>query len=159
MSYHGILCIWWKLHRCTNPVHIWATNSDITMPKNFLAPSRHSANHHYNDIIMGMMASQITSLMIVYSTIYSGTDQREHQSSMSLAFVRGIHRWPVNSLHKGPVTQKMFPFVDIIMHKVKHSFPKCRKICFQWSDAWIWNVQQILTTYHSAIWVKRLVYQ
>ena len=61
------------------------------------------------------MASQITSLTIVYSTVYSGADQRKHQSSASLSFVRGIHRWPVNSPHKGPVTQKMFPFDDVIM--------------------------------------------
>ena len=44
-------------------------------------------------------------------------DQRKHQSSASLAFVRGIHRWPVNSPHKRPVTRKMFPFDDIIMEK------------------------------------------
>ena len=56
---------------------------------------------HYNDIIMGSMASQITSLTIVYSAVYSGADQRKHQSSASLAFVRGIHRWPVNSRTKG----------------------------------------------------------
>ena len=62
---------------------------------------------------MGAMASQITSLTIVYSTVYSGTDQRKHQSSAALAFVRGIHRWPVNSQHKGPVTPKMFPFDDV----------------------------------------------
>ena len=48
------------------------------------------------------MASQITSLTSVYSTVYSGTDQRKHQSSASLAFLRGIHRWPANSPHKGP---------------------------------------------------------
>ena len=52
---------------------------------------------HYNDVIMGAIASQITSLMIVYSTVYSGADQRKHQSSASLAFVRGIHRRSVNS--------------------------------------------------------------
>ena len=57
---------------------------------------------HYNDVIMSTMASQITSLTIVYSTIYSGADQRKYQSSASLAFVRGIHRSPVNSPHKGP---------------------------------------------------------
>ena len=44
-----------------------------------------------------------------------GADQRKHQSSVSLAFVRGIHWWPVNSPHKWPVTQKMFPFDDVIM--------------------------------------------
>ena len=88
------------------------------------------------DVIMGAMPSQITSLTIVYSTVYSGADQRKHQingwvkhggggcqdldqrkhqSSASLTFVRGIHRWPVNSPHKGPVTRKMFPFDDVIM--------------------------------------------
>ena len=70
---------------------------------------------HYNDVIMSTIASQITSLTTVYSTVYSGIDQRKHQSSASLAFVRGIHRGPVNSPHKGPVTRKMFPFDDVIM--------------------------------------------
>ena len=51
-----------------------------------------SVFNHYNDVIMGAMTSQITSLPIVYSTIYSGTDQTKYQSSASLAFVRGIHR-------------------------------------------------------------------
>ena len=72
---------------------------------------------------MGAMASQITSLTIVYSTVYSGADQRKHQSSASLAFVQGIHRWPVTSPHKGPVTQKMFQFDDVIMDVVvKYNF-------------------------------------
>ena len=62
---------------------------------------------HYNDVIMSTMTSQITSLTIVYSTVYPGVDQRKLQSSASLAFVRGIHRWPVNSPHKGTVTRKM----------------------------------------------------
>ena len=70
---------------------------------------------HYNDVIMGSMASQITSLTIVYSTVYSDADQRKQKSSASLAFVRGIHRWPVNSPHKGPVTRKMWTFDDVIM--------------------------------------------
>ena len=70
---------------------------------------------HHSDVVMGTVASQITSLTIVYSTVYSGADQRKHQSSASLAFVRGIHRGPVNSPHKWPVTRKMFPFDDVIM--------------------------------------------
>ena len=72
-------------------------------------------NDHYSDVTIGTMASQITSLTIVYSTVYSGADQRKHQSSASLAFLRGIHRWPVNSPHKWPVTRKMFPFDDVVM--------------------------------------------
>ena len=55
---------------------------------------------HYGDVIMGAIASQITSLTIVNSTVYSDADQRKHQSFTSLAFVRGIHRGPVNSPHK-----------------------------------------------------------
>ena len=70
---------------------------------------------HYGDVIMSVMGSQITSLTIVYSTVYSGADQRKYQSSTSLAFMRGIHRWLMNSPHKGPVTRKMFPFDDVIM--------------------------------------------
>ena len=64
---------------------------------------------------MDTMASQFTSPTIVNSTVYSGADQRKHQSSASLAFVRRIHRWPVNSSHKWPVTRKMFPFDDVII--------------------------------------------
>ena len=64
---------------------------------------------------MGSMASQVTSLTIVYLAVYSGADQRKHLSSDSLAFVKGIHRGPVNSPHKGPVKQKFFPFDDVIM--------------------------------------------
>ena len=70
---------------------------------------------------MGGVASQITSIAIDYSTVYSALDQRKHQSSASLAFVRGIHRWPVNSPHKGLVTRKMFPFDDVIMIEDAHS--------------------------------------
>ena len=72
-------------------------------------------HHHYSDVIMTTMASQITSLTIVYWIVYSDTDQRKHQSSATLAFVWGIHRWPVNSPHKRPVKRKMFPFDDVIM--------------------------------------------
>ena len=66
-------------------------------------------------VIMSAMASRITSLTIVYSAVYSGAGKRKHQSSASMAFARGIHRWPVNFPHKGPVTRKIFPFDDVIM--------------------------------------------
>ena len=65
---------------------------------------------HNSDVIMGAIASQIIS-----STVCSGADQRKHQSSVSLAFVWGIHRSPVNSPHKWPVTNKMFQFDDVAM--------------------------------------------
>ena len=77
----------------------------------------HVLTYHYNDVIRSAMASQLTSLKTVYSTVYSSSGLRKHQSSGSLAFVMGIHRWPVNSPHNGPVTRKMFPFDDVIMIK------------------------------------------
>ena len=71
--------------------------------------------HHCPDDMISTMASQIIDVTSVYSTVCSGADQGKYQSSASLAFVRGIHQWPVNSPHKGPVTQKMFPFDDVII--------------------------------------------
>ena len=71
--------------------------------------------NHYNDVIKSAMASQITGVSNVYLTVCSDADQRKHKSTASLAFVRGINRWPVNSPHKGPVTRKMFPLDDVIM--------------------------------------------
>ena len=70
---------------------------------------------HYSDVIMSTVASQITGVSMICPTVSSGADQRKHQSSASLSFVVGIHRWPLNSPHKGPVTQKTFPFDDVIM--------------------------------------------
>ena len=71
---------------------------------------------HYNAVIMGAMVSQITSLTIVYSTIYSRCWSKKTSKLRVPGFVRRIHRSPVNSPHKGPVTQKMFPFDDVIMY-------------------------------------------
>ena len=76
---------------------------------------------HYTDIIMGAIASQITSPTIVYSTVYSNADQRKHQSSASLTFVWEIYREPVNSPHKWPVTRKMVDF--LIGHYTYRIFP------------------------------------
>ena len=89
---------------------------------------------HYNDVIMDAVASQITSLTIVYLTVYSGADQRKFQSSASLAFVRGIHRWPVNFPHKRPVTRKRFPFDDVIMNTfIRSTLQLCSRylLCLQ----------------------------
>ena len=97
-------------------------------------PTEISAEAHYSDVIRGSIAFQITSLRIVYSIVYSGADQRKHQSFASLAFVRGIHRRQVNSPHKGPATRKMFPFDDVIMLQLKlcalpcYTYTQCRNI-------------------------------
>ena len=67
---------------------------------------------HYSDVIMNTKASQITSLAIVYSIVYSGADQRKPSK---LRVTGGIHQRPVKSPHKGPVKRKIFPFDDVIM--------------------------------------------
>ena len=68
----------------------------------------HSRVSHYGDVVMATVASQITSLNIVYSTVYSGADQRKHQSSASLAFVWGIHRYRWIPRTKGQLRGKCF---------------------------------------------------
>ena len=70
---------------------------------------------HYSDVIISAMVSQVTGISIVSSTVGSDGDQRKYQSSMSLAFVRGIHQESMNSPHKRPVTRKRFPYDDVIM--------------------------------------------
>ena len=103
---------------------------------------------HYSDVIMSAMASQITSLMTVYWTVYSGADWRKHQSSVLLAFVRWIHRWPVNSPHKGPVTRKMFPFDDVIMERRVRITYHLRSP----DDCAVAPVCMV-TTFHSPMWL------
>ena len=98
---------------------------------------------------MGAIASEITSLTIVYSIVYSDADQRKHQSSASLAFVWGIHQGPVNFPHKWPVTRKTFPFDDVIMCieiigiHTNVILQKMRKICLK-------NESQILKLFMQA---------
>ena len=77
--------------------------------------AHHVITVHYKDVIMSAMSPQFTSVSIIYQTICSGAGQRKHQSFASLAFVRGIHRWPMDSPHKGPVTRKNVLFDDAII--------------------------------------------
>ena len=99
----------------------------------------------YSDVMMGAMASQITGVSMVYSNVCSGADQRKHQSYTSLAFVRGIHRWPVNSPHKGPVTRKMFPLDDVlIFDHFTSRRPYVTMICTFWCIHAPWNVLNYL---------------
>ena len=97
-------------------VSSWKSNLSSVQKKTmwFAEPLCRPLIAHYNDVIIGAIASQIISLTIVYATVYSDADKK-YQSSASLAFVRGISRRPVNSPHKWPVTRKMFPFDDVII--------------------------------------------
>ena len=75
---------------------------------------------YYSDAIMNALAALINGVPIVYTTVCSGADDRKHQSSASLAFVWGIHWWPVNSSHKRWVTQKRFLSDNVIMAWWRH---------------------------------------
>ena len=110
---------------------------------------------------MGAIASQITSLTIVYSIVYSDADQRKHKSAAPLAFVWGIHRGLVNFPHKWPVTRKMFPFDDVIMTRpwmtmiIARIFIKCErpwavpklKICRLFMHIIAWDRTDILNIF------------
>ena len=112
---------------------------------------------HYRDVIISTMASQITSLPIVYLTVYSGGEQRKHQSSASLAFVRGIHWWPVNSSHKGPITRKMFPFDDVIVdlvipeYSVSATVLQLLLVFVNYVSIWKFNWQIVHSTFGARI--------
>ena len=107
-----------KEHRMVNAIFIIVFMIKMGKLSNATGQRIHSVLDfvgHYCDAMMGTVASQVTSLTIVYTTVYSDADQSKHQSSASLAFVWGVHRGPVNSPHKWPVMRKMFPFDDVIM--------------------------------------------
>ena len=110
---------------------------------------------------MGAIASQITRVTSVYSTVYSDADQRKHQISVSLIFVRGIHRWPVNSPHKWPVSRKMLPFDHVIMVQPnvsneitwismpEHRTPQIQSYWLWWStDSPMPNIIWYISLYH-----------
>ena len=108
-----ILCIFtshWRDHYALSNM-----DTDTSTVRKYTYVQINTNWSHNDDVIMAAIASQITSPMIVYSTVYSDADHRKYQSSASLAFVRGIHRRPVNSPQKCPVTRKMFPFHDLII--------------------------------------------
>ena len=96
---------------------------------------------------MGTMASQITSRLFTPSFIQVQI-KKKHQSSASLACVWGIHLWPVNSPHKGPLTRKMFPINDVIMCQSMQCSTnppswclRWVKLCFRWVKIFktFWN--------------------
>ena len=129
LNYWDPLNLIWYATFCANnreyfdcpPNLFWGMHNALTLIAYFVFKTKASiympwcTGNHYDDVTMSGMASQITSLTIVYSTVYPGADQRKHQSPASLAFVWGIHRGPVNSPHKWPVTPKLFPFDDVLM--------------------------------------------
>ena len=78
------------------------------------------STYHYDDVIMTRLASQITSLTVVYSIVYSGVNQRKLQSSASLAFVREIHRGLTRT--NGQLRGKCF-------HLMTSSYRSCWQHC------------------------------
>ena len=119
-SFHGIsiLLSAWKLHAVLICFVFFVVIASIRGSDRFalwdkyvvvIKPLRwHWMVWHYTDVIMTTMASQITSLTVVYSTVYSDADQRKHQSSASLAFVWGIHRDRWIPRTKGQLRGKCF---------------------------------------------------
>ena len=97
-----------SLYLCDSDVSILASSTKKSWHQNTFCM-------YYSDVIMSAIASQIIDVSIVCSTVCSGADQRKHQSSVSLAFVRGIHRWPGDPPHERSITQEMFLCDDALM--------------------------------------------
>ena len=134
---------WYNILECLQHLSVWRTTTSSVSAGLSQACSyidvilKLYASNHYNDVIMTAKGSQITSLMTVYSTVYSDADKRKHQSSVSLAFGRGIHRWPVNSPHKGPVTRKCFHLmtsswytVIVCVYRASHELCIRSELCY-----------------------------
>ena len=171
LSYSFWTCCWF-------PGDMWRHDSRVTMMFRSALTTRplcHGGHRfgqhcacrcHYNDVIMSVMASQITGVSIVYLNVSSGADQREHQSSASLVFVNGFVRSPVNSPHKGPVTREMFPFDDVIMICCRPSAPRGKitkldrfssnNVCHQWFKIrfFFWSGIHFPNTYFNLIMDK-----
>ena len=92
---HGVFYIWWTSSG------YWVIKAHMSVSAGYEAiVALREYTWHDNDVIMSAMASLITGVLIVYSTVFFKAQMNEkHQSSASLAFVRGIHRWPVNTPH------------------------------------------------------------
>ena len=108
--------------------------------------ARDITDNHCNDVIMSAMVSQITSVSIVDLTVFSGADQRKHQSFASLALCAGNSALTGKLPHKGPVTQKMFPFDDVIM---KTTLDQLMAWCRQVTNPLL---EPMLTQIYIAIW-------
>ena len=102
---------------------------------------------HNRYVIMSTLA-QITGVWIVCPTVCSSRSKKtlNDQCSASLAFVRGIHRWPVDSPHKEPVTRKMFPFDDVIMMNVKYRSEICCVTGKHWRNVLPWSPRAVKLT-------------
>ena len=132
----------WILVMCAKyyPLQYCNTWYTIWYPGALFVSCIHGFPTHYCDVIMGAIAYQITSLTIVYSTVYSDANQRKHQSSASLAFVWGIHRGPGSSRTNGLLRGNCFHFMaspcvsqcySQVSFAVYH-FPRDVHWCWDW---------------------------
>ena len=102
---------------------------------------------------MGTMASQITSLTTVYSTVYSEANQRKHQSSASLAFVRGIHRWIPRT--QGQLRGKCFPLMTSSLSRLSNHAEGC--VMFAMSSRWS-STRDVMSTRPSHLNINSINY-
>ena len=134
-----LLCVFWR--------QMTALQQVLWVPQDFV-------RSHYDDVIMTTMASQITSLMVVYSTVYSDADQRKHQSSASLAFVWGIHRDRWFPRTKGQLRGKCFHLMTSSCHRSFWTMSSDQHIWYQITTCHRKSRRKYvkLCSYHLAYW-------
>ena len=147
--------------------HSWGTHimskckttvqNSKTQLKSQLSPTYSNMAYplHYIDVIMTTIASQITSLTVVYSTVYSDADQRRHQSSASLAFVWGIHRDRWIPRTKGQLRRNCFHLMTSSWEVVR--FRLVYPCCMSKRIAWIVVIMSILDKEYGSRYVGCVV--
>ena len=127
------MCSWYHVntHKCWN-TFICAITQQLTSLSSLFIWAMHPRimMGHYSEVIVSAVSSQISSVLIVCSTVCPGADQRKHQSCALLAYVREVHRWPMISPQKGPVTWKMYQLGDVMIYCTR--FDKYKVISIHW---------------------------
>ena len=109
-----------------------------------------TSSMHYNDVIMSAMASQITSLTLVHSTVYSRCRLNKTLKLRVTGLCGGSHQSPMNCLHKGPVTRKMFPFHDVNMGLLNATIRRPMLLKQLSCVEWMWS-EGVFDTFHSHV--------
>ena len=105
-----VFLLFFSVESSTHEHSLWSKMTDRYVHR---LAKRSFSLHWPNNKHNGVLNRQPSDCLL--NSFIQDADQRKHQSSAALVFVRGIHRWPVNSPHKGPVTRKMFSFDDVII--------------------------------------------
>ena len=109
---------------------------------------------HYNDVIMSVFGASYHQPHGCSLKCAFGRRSTKTQKLRVTGLVREIHRWPVNSRHKGPVTRKMFPFDDVIMGSVESSMLQWHSYLCTYRFLFHRSASNVILSLHVAKWIS-----